>query len=87
MHIHYASSPNKIVEFTRTILSATPPKTHRHRSGIYQSEGFYSFSLVGSVDVNGKLAYYITSARHTQQPQVAKPSPIQKIAVSPQTHF
>ena len=27
MHIHYASSPNKIVEFRRTILSATPSKT------------------------------------------------------------
>ena len=67
MHIHYASSPHKIVEFIRTILSATPPQTHATEAGYIEAKALRALAQWGEWIVARELAHLI----HIHSPHIA----------------
>ena len=67
MHIHYASSPHKIVDFTRTILSATPSKTTATETGYIEAKAFIALAQWGEWIVARELAHL----KHIHSPHMA----------------
>ena len=59
MHIYYASSPNKIVEFRRTILSATPSKITATEAGYIEAKALRALAQWGEWIVVRELAHLI----------------------------
>ena len=88
MHIHYASSPNKIVEFRRTILSATPSKFTATETGYIKAKALRALAQWGEWIGAREPAHLI----HIHSPHIATAgcpafANTKKTAVSPRIHF